>query len=66
MIDGASSRCHTQYDTPRCMTKGIFYRARGWREDSSADVNGTGETNDSLTELQEMSRYWKSERSIVW
>jgi hypothetical protein len=29
-------------------------------------MNGPGETNDFLTELQEMPRNWKGERSIVW
>jgi hypothetical protein len=37
-----------------------------FRNDHLTDANGSGETYDSLTELQEVPRYWKSERSIDW
>ncbi len=42
------------------------YSGASWyRTGHLAIVNGPGETNDSLTELQEMPRNWKSEGSIV-
>ena len=37
-----------------------------YRKDHLTDVNGSGETNDPHTDLQEMPRNWKSERSNNW